>query len=242
MTKGGVLITGAGKRIGRHIALSLGKQGYPVAVHFGASRDEASDVAGEIEKAGGKATTVQADLTDYAQAAGLVPAAEKAIGGPITVLINNAAAFGDDTLESFTEADWARSLNTNLRAPAALCQAFARALPEGRDGNIINMIDQRVLKLETRQLTYTISKHALWNLTRILAAELAPRIRVNGIAPGPTLASIHQSEKEFAAEVKSTPLGRGPALDEIAAAVDFLLASPSVTGNLITLDGGQHLL
>ena len=242
MTKGGVLITGAGKRIGRHIALFLGKQGYPVAVHFGASGDEAGAVVDAITKAGGKAVALQADLADYAQTAGLAPEAEKAIGAPVTVLVNNAAAFGDDTLQSFTETDWTRSLDTNLRAPAVLSQAFAKALPQDRDGNIINIIDQRVLKLETRQLTYTISKHALWDLTRILAAELAPRIRVNGIAPGPTLPSIHQSEKEFAVEVENTPLGRGPALDEIAAAVDFLLASPSVTGNLIALDGGQHLL
>ena len=236
-----MLITGAGKRIGREIALSLGQSGYPVAVHYGKSKAEAEDVLKEIENTGGSGATIQADLTDYDEVRNLVDAAAKKTGQPVTVLINNAAFFKDNSIRDFSNADWDTSLDTNLKAPAVLAQAFAVALPKDLEGAIINMIDQRVLKLDAEYLTYTISKHALWSLTRILAVELAPAVRVNAIAPGPTLGNIYQTGEDFKKEAASTLLGRGPKLSEITSAVNFLLDTPSITGQMITLDGGQHL-
>ena len=241
MRKGAVLITGAGKRIGREIALSLGRDGYAVAVHYGKSKDEAESVAREIENAGGIAATVQAELADYQKTKDLVAAAAKKIDQPVTVLINNAALFMDNTVSDFSNEDWDATFNANLKAPAVLSQSFAREMPKGKKGVIINMIDQRVLGLDAKYLTYTISKHALWSLTKILAVELAPNIRVNGIAPGPTLASIFQNKKDFEKEAASTLLGQGPELHEITSAIKFLLETPSITGQMITLDGGQHL-
>lgn len=242
MTKGAVLITGGGARIGKELSLYLGKRGYSIAVHYGTSREAATRVAQTILENGGQAVTVGADLCDAAAARSLVPRAAKKLGAAITGLINNAAAFHKDTLESLDDESFDSNLTTNLKAPLLLSQAFARALPEGRSGAIINIIDQRVLKVSTGYLSYTISKHALLTLTRILAAELGPAIRVNGIGPGPTLPSVHQTREDFAAEVKSLPLGRGPRLPEIAAAARFLLETPAMTGQMIALDGGQHLL
>lgn len=160
----------------------------------------------------------------------------------MTGLINNAAAFQQDTLESFNQTSFEKNINTNLRAPMLLCQAFAKALPKKNPGAIVNIIDQRVLNLTPGFLTYTLSKHALLTLTRILAVELGPQIRVNGIGPGPTLPSVYQSEEDFANEVAGLPLGKGPTLNEIARAAKFLLETPAMTGQMIALDGGQHLL
>lgn len=238
---GAALITGAGKRIGKDIARSLGKAGLAVALHYGKSRKEAETVAKEIKANGGIAATVQADLTNYSETKNLVSKAANKLGQPLNVLINNAAFFKDNTLDTFSDQDWKIALDTNLKAPAILSQQFAKNLAANKEGAIINIIDQRVLKADPQYLTYTISKHALWSLTRLLAVELAPNIRVNGIAPGPTLANIYQSVQDFETEATSTLLGRGPTLNDITAAVKFLLETRSITGQMITLDGGQHL-
>jgi NAD(P)-dependent dehydrogenase (short-subunit alcohol dehydrogenase family) len=161
--------------------------------------------------------------------------------GPLSCLINNASEFDVDTVETLTPEGWDAHLDVNLRAPVFLAQALAHNLPAGMPANVINIIDQRVWRLTPDFFSYTISKAGLWTATRTLAQALAPRVRVNAIGPGPVLKSVHQTDGEFAAEARATPLGRGPSPEEIAAAVRFILASPSLTGQMICLDGGQHL-
>lgn len=235
-----VLITGGAKRIGRAIALGLATDGWGVAVHYGGSAEAAAETVQQIVEAGGRATAFQADLTDVTALAPLVEqvAAEM---GPLTALINNASLFTEDDLESLTPDSWAAHMDTNLRAPLFLAQAFAKQLPERSSGNIINIIDQRVLRLTPRFLSYTASKAGLWTLTQTLAQALAPRVRVNGIGPGPTLSNDRQSNADFEAQAASTLLQRQISTEEICAAVRFILASPAMTGQMIALDSGQHL-
>ncbi len=242
MTKGTILITGAAKRIGRSLALNLGKAGHPVAVHFRGSETEAQATVDEINSSGGKAASVQADLANGDETSALVENAAKALGRPVEILINNAGAFIHDTLETFTSDTYSKNMGTNLEAPLILSKAFAKQLPANVQGNIINVIDQRVLNITPDFLTYTISKHALFALTRILAKELAPNIRVNAIGPGPTFKNEFQSDEDFAKEAKGVPLGKGPELQEFSRTVQFILSTGSLTGQMITLDGGQHLL
>lgn len=242
MTKPAVLLTGAGRRIGRAIAVGLAAEGHPVAVHYRNSEIDAKTLVEEIEAAGGKAATVKADLTQKAQVKNLIHNAAEALRAPIGILINNAGAFIEDTLATVSEESFQANMATNLEAPLLLSQAFAGALPPGERGNIINLIDQRVLKTTTGFLSYTVSKHALYDLTRILAVELAPDIRVNAIGPGPTFKNHQQSDADFEAEAKSVPLGKGPDVEELVGAVKFILNTPSLTGQMIALDGGQHLI
>jgi len=237
---GTVLITGAAKRVGRAIAEDMAARGFHVAVHYGGSEQEARDLVGAIGAKGGTAAAFQADLADAGALAGLASAAAAKLG-PLTCLINNASAFEDDTLESLDEESWARHLDTNLKAPAFLAQAFAAQLPDGAQGNIINIIDQRVWRLTPRFFSYTLSKAGLWTMTQTLAQALAPRIRVNGIGPGPTLKNARQEDADFARQQEALLLRRGPDLGEITAAIRFILESPSLTGQMIALDGGQHL-
>jgi NAD(P)-dependent dehydrogenase (short-subunit alcohol dehydrogenase family) len=237
---GAALVTGAGQRIGRAIALDLARHGWAVAVHYNASAEAAEAVVREIDAAGGRAVAVAADLAEEADAESLLPRAAAAVG-PIGCLVNNASVFEADTAATATRASWDRHLEPNLRAPFVLSQAFARALPKNTDGVIVNMLDQRVWSLTPFFLSYTVSKSALWTLTRTLALALAPRIRVNGIGPGPALPSALQTDAEFARQCAMMPLGRGTSPDEICAAVRFLLAASSMTGQMIALDGGQHL-
>lgn len=234
------LVTGAGARIGRAVAISLASQGWTVAVHYNESARGAEETAGAITAAGGTACLVQADLRDETQAQKLLG---KAVGsvGPVTCLINNASAFEYDDVASADRESWDLHMDVNLRAPFVLAQNFAAQLPDGQDGNIINMIDQRVLKLTPEFTSYTLSKTALWTMTRTLAQALAPRIRVNGIGPGPILPSKRQDPDSFARQIAALPLGKGPGIDEIARAVDFILSMPSLTGQMIAVDGGQHL-
>ncbi len=234
------LVTGAGRRIGRAIALDLARQGWAVAVHYHTAAEDAAAVVGEIEAAGGRAIAVCADLANETETDSLLPRATAAIG-PIGCLVNNASVFEPDTAETATRASWDQHLEPNLHAPLVLSQAFARALPADAGGIIINMLDQRVWNLTPFFLSYTISKAGLWTLTQTLALALAPRIRVNGVGPGPALPSARQTDAEFAHQCARTPLGRGTSPDEICTAVRFLLAAPSVTGQMIALDGGQHL-
>ena len=237
---GSALITGAARRIGRAIALDLARAGWPVAVHYNSSAEEANAVVAEIRTAGGRAVALAADLADAGAVQRLVPATAAALG-PLACLVNNASLFEIDTVETATAETWDRHLDTNLRAPFLLAQAFARQLPSGVEGNIINLIDMRVWKLTPGFTPYTVSKAGLWTLTQTLAMALAPTIRVNGIGPGPSLPSARQTPEQFARQVARTPLKRGAGPAEICAAVRFLLASPAITGQMLALDGGQHL-
>ncbi len=237
---GVALVTGAAHRIGRAIALDLAKAGWGVAIHYKDSKDAAEAVAREIEGAGHRADAVRADLADPDEAEGLIAQVSAAIG-PVSCLINNASLFEKDALHSATARSWDAHFDINLRAPMLLIQSFAAGLPEGIEGNVINVLDQRVWNLTPHFLSYTVSKAGLWTLTQTAALALAPRIRVNGIGPGPTLPSSRQSEADFEGQVVALPLGRGPQVEEICATVRFILAAKSMTGQMIALDGGQHL-
>lgn len=234
------LVTGAGKRIGRAIALRLAAEGWAVGVHYHRSADEAAAVVAEIEAAGGRGAALQADLADEASTAGLVGRAVEALGS-LGALVNNASIFDYDDAAGATRESWDRHMETNLRAPFVLSQAFAAQVPEDAGGAIVNLLDQRVWNLTQHFMTYTLSKAGLWTLTRTLAQGLAPRIRVNGIGPGPTLPSPRQSDDQFTRQVEKTPLRRGATPEEIADGVMFLLSAPSITGQMIAMDGGQHL-
>ena len=231
------LITGGGRRIGRVIALALAGAGYAVALHANRSRNEAEALAAEIVGQGGRAVVVLADLTDARAVRGLVPAA--AAFAPLTLLVNSAAEFEPDDIATLEAARFERTLAVNLAAPLFLAQAFAAQAPAG--ASIVNLLDQRVLKPTPRFLSYTLSKSALHTATTTLAQALAPRIRVNAMAPGPTLPSPRQSDAEFAAQAATLPLARGPRPEDIAAAVLYLAGADSVTGVTIPVDGGQHL-
>ena len=236
--RGGALITGAARRIGRTIALAAAKAGYDVAVHCRQPDDDTTSLIAEITGLGRKAELVVADLTDDQALLALVPRAAEAVG-PLSLLVNNASLFQDDRLEDLTAASLDAHLAANLRAPVLLIQAFAAQAPAG--GQVVNILDQRVWKPTPQFFSYAISKAALWQATLMSAQALAPNIRVNGIGPGPTLRSIHQAEGEFDAEAERVPLGRGASPDEIAAALLYLIDARSVTGQMIAVDGGQHL-
>jgi NAD(P)-dependent dehydrogenase (short-subunit alcohol dehydrogenase family) len=238
--KKSVLITGAGKRIGRAIALDLASQGWSVAVHYFTSKGDADDVVAEIARQGGRAVAVQADLGVEAETSSLVPAAVEQLG-PLTALINNASVFERDEVDSADRESWDRHMETNLRAPFVLSQAFARQLPAEEPGCIVNILDQRVWSLTPHFTSYTLSKAGLWTLTQTLAMALAPRIRVNGIGPGPTLKNDRQSEEHFTAQWENVPLQRPTAPEEICHAIRFILDAPALTGQMIALDGGEHL-
>ncbi len=234
------LVTGGARRIGRTIALTLAAHGWDVAVHYGGSRDDAEALVAEITQHERRAVALTADLTREAEVAGLVPRAIEAIG-PLTLLVNNASAFERDDAMTVTRASWDRHIETNLRAPFVLMQDFARQLPVDADGSVVNILDERVWNLTPYFVSYTVSKAGLWTLTQTMALALAPRIRVNGIGPGPTLPSPRQSDEQFRRQVDVLPLRRGTTPDEIARAVMFILESPAMTGQMIALDGGQHL-
>ena len=234
------LVTGGAKRIGRAIALRLAQEGYAVAVHCRRSRDEAEEVRALIEREGAAAAVVEADLADRDAVGALVGRTNAALG-PLTLLVNNASVFEPDEVHSLDPDLWDRHLAVNLRAPAFLARDFARQLPDGRDGAIVNIIDQRVWKLNPQFFSYTLSKAALLTATRTMAQGLAPRIRVNAVGPGPTLTSSRQSEEDFARQGEALPLRRHPTPEEIADAVVFLAQARSVTGQMLAVDGGQHL-
>ncbi len=236
-----VLITGAAKRLGRAIALALAGQGYAVGVHYNGSASEAEETAAAIRAEGVAAATLKADLADESAVAQLVSRAAGLLG-PITGLVNNASLFENDSIATMTRASWDAHLAVNLRAPALLTQSFAKALPEGLEGSVVNLLDQRLLKPTPDFVSYGVSKAGLGWLTVTLAQALAPRIRVNAVAPGPTLPSTHQTDAHFRKQSEATILGRGANPDDIAAAVFYLMAAPAVTGQTITVDGGQHLI
>lgn len=235
------LITGAALRIGRAIALAMAAEGWSVAIHHNRSTEAAQSLADKITAAGGRAATVGADLSDPGDVENLLPAANEVLG-PVTALINNASLFERDEIGEVTVEGWDRQLAVNLRAPFFLSQAFAGQLPEGTAGNIVNLIDMRVWRLTPHFVSYTVAKSGLWTLTRTLAMALAPRgIRVNAIGPGPVLANERQTAEQFDEQWRSTPLGRGAHPDEIAAGVRYILSAKAMTGQMIALDGGQHM-
>ncbi|MCG8597813.1 MAG: SDR family oxidoreductase [Kiloniellales bacterium] len=234
------LVTGGAQRIGLAISRSLAAAGWAVAVHHNRSEAAAQALVAEIEAGGGKAAAVAGDLAVEAETAALVPKAVRALG-PLGLLVNNAAVYQFDRIDTATRADWDLHMEINLRAPFRLTQAFAEALAEDAGGLVINVLDERVLNLTPNFATYTVSKSGLWTLTRSLAIALAPRIRVNGIGPGYALPERGQSRAAFEQAAARMPLGRGTDPEEICATLQFLIATKSVTGQMIALDGGQHL-
>lgn len=230
------------------MALALAERGHDVAIHYNGSAAEAEATATEARAFGVRAQAFRADLLDEDQTQGLIPSVVQALG-PLTVLVNNASIFEHDTLETATRDSWDRHIGSNLRAPFVLTQAFAAQLPPppARDGEpvahglVVNMIDQRVLKPTPAFMTYSLAKAGLWWLTRTSAQALAPHVRVNAIGPGPTMQGARQSDAHFARQRAATILQRGADAGDIARALLYLLDAKAVTGQLICVDGGQHL-
>jgi NAD(P)-dependent dehydrogenase (short-subunit alcohol dehydrogenase family) len=232
------------------MAVALAQRGYDVAVHYATSVEGAAETVAAIEACGQTSVAVQADLLDETQTKALFTESVAALGGPITCLINNASIFEDDSVQSSTREGWDRHMESNLRAPYVLTQLMAaQGLAAAKDaqgepvaaGLVVNMLDQRIRNLTPEFSTYTLAKMGLWALTQTAAQGLAPHIRVNGIAPGPTLQGAHQDAADFGAERAGTVLGRGVGVDDITAALGYLLDAKAVTGQAICVDGGQHL-
>ncbi|WP_445504521.1 SDR family oxidoreductase [Microvirga sp. G4-2] len=236
-----VLVTGGAQRIGRSIVERLAREGYGVAIHCRRSTDVADEIAARIGSAGGTAAVVQGDLADASAVDRLIDDAVKALGSPLTLLVNNASEFEPDEVETLSPDRWDRHFAVNLRAPAFLARDFARQLPPDTQGSIVNIVDQRVWKLTPQFFSYTLTKAALFTATQTMAQALAPRIRVNAIGPGPTLANERQGDGDFAKQASAVLLGRGGTPEEIADAVVYLAEARSVTGQMIAVDGGQHL-
>lgn len=244
------LVTGAGARLGRAMAVYLAGRGYDVAVHYASSEQGAAQTVAQIAALGGNAVALQADLLDEGATRTLLPAAAKALGQPVTCLINNASIFEYDNIATATRTSWDRHIESNLRAPFVLTQALAAQVPDPvmddagepvSQALVINMLDQRVHKLTPEFMSYTIAKMGLWALTRTAAQALAPRVRVNGIGPGPTLQGHRQSADHFNRQRAATVLERGANPDDITAALGYFLDAKAVTGQMISVDGGQHL-
>jgi NAD(P)-dependent dehydrogenase (short-subunit alcohol dehydrogenase family) len=236
-----VLVTGAAKRLGRAIALDLAGAGWNVAIHYNGSADDAEQVASDIRAKGVKAATIRANFAKEAEVETVVPAAAKAIG-PLTALINSASLFENDDWRSATRQSWDDHMEANLRAPLVLSQMFGKQLPEGAKGNIVNIIDQRVLKPTPQFLSYSLSKAGLYWLTTTLAQGMGPDIRVNAVGPGPTLKNPRQSDADFNRQRDATILQHGADPADICGAVRYLLSAEAVTGQMLAVDGGQHLI
>lgn len=235
------LVTGAGRRIGRVIALALAGRGWDVAVHYRDSEADALATVRAIEALGRRAAALACDLADEAATRRLLPAAAERLG-PVTCVVNNAARFDYDGAADFSQARLDAHMHINLAAPILLAQALHAALPDGAQGVAINLLDQKLFNLNPDFLSYTLSKAALQAATTMLAQALAPKVRVVGVAPGITLVSGAQSAAGFAAAHQATPLGRSSTPDDVAAAVCFLAEAPAITGSTLVVDGGQHLL
>jgi len=236
-----VLVTGAAKRLGRAIVLDLAEAGWNIGLHYHGSADEAEQTAGEVSAKGVKVALLSANFAREEETAGLINSAEKELG-PLTALINSASLFENDDWKNATRQSWDAHMETNLRAPFLLAQLFAKQLPKGEQGNIINIVDQRVLKPTPQFISYSLSKAGLYWLTTTLAQALGPDIRVNAVGPGPTLKNARQSDADFARQREATILKRGADPQDVVAAIRYLLQAPSVTGQMIAADGGQHLI
>jgi NAD(P)-dependent dehydrogenase (short-subunit alcohol dehydrogenase family) len=233
------LVTGGARRIGAAIARDLAAHGFAVAIHCNRSHDAARALLAEIEDAGGRGAIVRGDLSDAATVARVVSDARAALG-PLTLLVNNASVFLADSYGALDIAVWQTQFDVNLRAPVFLAEAFAAQLPENAEGNIVNLIDQRVLKLTPEMPSYTLTKAALWAATQTLAQALTPRIRVNGIGPGPTFPNVHDGGL-MTKEVEGIALKRAVDPADLGRAVRFLVETKSITGQLLLLDSGQHI-
>ena len=234
------LITGAAQRIGRAMAIDLAAAGWRVAVHYNGSAEAAEETVSTIRAAGGTAEALDCDLSDETHTADLIDRAVDALG-PVGLLVNNASLFEKDMPDTVTRDSWNAHMDVNLRAPFLLSQAFMRRLDAASEGNIVNVCDQRVLNLGVGFTSYSLSKYALWGLTQMLARDLAPRVRVNAIGPGPTLPSPRQTAEQFADQWRATPLERPVDLGDICRALRFILDAPALTGQIIALDSGQHM-
>ncbi len=248
--RGRALVTGAGARLGQAMAIYLGSRGFDVAVHYASSSDGAEATAAAIRAAGGRVVTLQADLLSEAETQALVPRAAEALGGALTCLVNNASIFEYDNIRTATRESWDRHMGSNLRAPFVLTQSMAAACPEPlvdargepvAQGLVVNMIDQRVHRLTPEFMTYTIAKMGLWTFTRTAAQALGPKVRVNGIGPGPTLQGANETKEHFDGARRATLLGRGANPADVVGALGYFLDAPAVTGQILAIDGGQHL-
>lgn len=241
MSGGVALVTGGAKRIGLAIVRELVGAGYAVAIHCQESEADASVLAAEIIESGGRACVVPADLADMDATDAIVPQAAAALG-PVNLLVNNASMFEPDDIRSFSNGLWEKTFSVNLRAPVVLASAMARLLPAGQTGAVINILDQRVLRPNPQFFSYTLTRSALYTATVTMAQALAPHIRVNAVAPGPTMQGSRQSPADFARQSEATLLGRGPTPREVAQAVLYLAEADAITGQTLAVDGGQHLL
>ncbi len=234
------LVTGGARRIGEAIVRDLAANGFAVAIHYNGARAEADRLVAEIEAAGGHTALFESDLTDMEVAGQLVDQVTGVLG-PVRLLVNNASVFEDDAADDLDWEVWDRHFALHVKAPTLLTRHMAAALPCGQDGLVVNIIDQRVWRLTPRFFSYTLSKSALWTATRTMAQTYAPRLRVNAIGPGPTLANERQTQQDFARQVDGLMLKRGPALAEFGETIRYLWQARSITGQMIALDGGQHL-
>ncbi|MCF2871233.1 SDR family oxidoreductase [Octadecabacter sp. G9-8] len=241
------LVTGGAARLGKAMALYLASRGYAVAVHYNSNKAAAEAVAAQC---GNGSIALQADLLDETETQDLLPTAVRQLGQPVTVLVNNASIFEYDTVQTATKTSWDRHIGSNLRAPFVLTQALAAQAPDATlddadepvaSSLVVNMIDQRVRKLTPEFMTYTIAKMGLWAFTQTAAQGLAPHVRVNAIGPGPTLRGARQSQDHFDRQRDNTVLKRGANPSDITAALGYFLDAPAVTGQLLCVDGGQHL-
>ncbi len=244
------LVTGAAARLGRAMALGLAKRGIDIALHYNSNVDEAEQTAADIRALGVKCVTLQADLLDHGQTQNLIERARDGLGQDLDVLINCASVFKYDSIKSATQNSWDMNIDSNLRAPFVLTQEFARQAPHASvqangekraNACIVNMIDQRVRKLTSEYMTYTIGKMGLWAFTQTSARALGPHIRVNGIGPGSTMQGAEQSDAQFEEHRQGAPLQRGADPEDIVHAMNFLLDASAFTGQLLCIDGGQHL-
>lgn len=232
------LVTGAGKRLGRAVSMHLAANGWSIVAHYNASRAEAEALVGELAALGAGACAVGANLHDPSAAADLCDRAAAAAGEPVTALVNCASMFEHDTLETLTPHAFAAHMHVNALAPVLLSQGFVRALPEDATGSIVNFLDFKLAQPYPDHLSYTLSKYALMGATELLARGLAPRVRVNAVAPGYVLPAPGQAQADFERLHAQTPLARGAEPADIAAAVEYLLRSPAVTGQTIYIDAG----
>lgn len=236
------LVTGGAKRIGRAIVDSLSQKGWAVGIHYKSSKNEAVTCAKSMQNRGKKAEAMYCDLSNPEEAELLIHRTSKALDRPVNLLVNSASNFQDDSAQTFDREGWDAHFEPNLRAPVTLARDMALQLPKGKQGLVINIVDQRVTALKPNLFTYTLSKAALWTATQTLAQALAPNVRVVAISPGPTLANIYMTESEFQAKKLRTLTKRGTNLDEIVKAVHYIISADSLTGSMIMVDGGQHLV
>ena len=235
-----LLITGGATRIGKEIALHFSKRGWNIAIHYFKSYAKAKKLKKIIEENPVKATLIKADLKNIKQVEKIIPFVKKKLG-TIDCLINNAALFEKDDILNFTIKSWEDHLNINLLAPVILTKCFVKQTNKKKIFNIINIIDQRVFKLTPHFMSYTLSKSSLYTFTKTMAMRLGPNIKVNGIAPGPTIKNKRQSTKHFNKQAKSTLLKKSVGPEDICDTVEFLINNNSITGQVVAVDSGQNL-